>query len=234
MAIEFRCNQCGRLLRTGEETAGRMAQCPECGSQTPIPFSTEAEPVQPIDIEPPAAEVAGSPFSGSFGSSPFGSRSERSQADENPYQSPQEAWPAGTGYPPSPGYAVNRVSVPAVGLIVTGAIGLLLHALVLAFSMFVPFVPAPNNPNAPQMPNIFQPALGVGFAVAQHGLAIGLSILLLVGGMKMKKLENYSLCIAASIIALIPCFSPCCLSGLPFGIWALVVLSDPHVKSSFR
>jgi hypothetical protein len=39
---------------------------------------------------------------------------------------------------------------------------------------------------------------------------------------------------AASIIAMIPCVSPCCLLGLPIGIWALVVLMKPEVKSAFH
>jgi len=54
------------------------------------------------------------------------------------------------------------------------------------------------------------------------------------GAMKMKSLENYGLAMAASIIAMIPCFSPCCLLGLPIGIWALVVLTKPDVKSAFH
>ena len=37
----------------------------------------------------------------------------------------------------------------------------------------------------------------------------------------------------ASILAVVPCVSPCCLVGLPIGIWALVVLSKPEVKSQF-
>jgi hypothetical protein len=38
----------------------------------------------------------------------------------------------------------------------------------------------------------------------------------------------------ASILAMIPCFtSCCCLVGLPIGIYALVVLNKPEVKSAF-
>ena len=37
MPIDFRCTQCGRLLRTGDETAGKQAKCPECGRVMPIP-----------------------------------------------------------------------------------------------------------------------------------------------------------------------------------------------------
>ena len=38
----------------------------------------------------------------------------------------------------------------------------------------------------------------------------------------------------AAIVAMIPRISPCCLLGLPFGIWALVVLSNGTVKAAFR
>jgi hypothetical protein len=36
----------------------------------------------------------------------------------------------------------------------------------------------------------------------------------------------------ASVVAMLPC-QCCCLFGLPFGIWALVVLNKPEVKSHF-
>lgn len=40
MAIEFRCTQCGKLLRTGDETAGKHAKCPECGMVSMIPSAS--------------------------------------------------------------------------------------------------------------------------------------------------------------------------------------------------
>ena len=63
-------------------------------------------------------------------------------------------------------------------------------------------------------------------------LAVGAFIL--VGAFKMMKLRSYGMAVAASIIAMIPCVSPCCCLGLPFGIWALVVLSRREVKSAFE
>jgi hypothetical protein len=71
-------------------------------------------------------------------------------------------------------------------------------------------------------------------AVVSSIIGILVSGLLLFGGLKMKSLESYSLVMTVSIIAMIPCFSPCCLIGLPIGIWALVVLSRPEVKSAFH
>jgi hypothetical protein len=35
------------------------------------------------------------------------------------------------------------------------------------------------------------------------------------------------------VVAMVPCLSPCCILGLPLGIWALIVLMKPEVKSSF-
>ena len=49
----------------------------------------------------------------------------------------------------------------------------------------------------------------------------------------VKKLESYTFAIIATIIAMVPCISPCCIVGLPIGIWALVVLNKPEVKGAF-
>ena len=40
MPIEFRCTKCGKLLRTPDETAGKQARCPECGTVGMIPAPT--------------------------------------------------------------------------------------------------------------------------------------------------------------------------------------------------
>lgn len=52
------------------------------------------------------------------------------------------------------------------------------------------------------------------------------------GAMKMKDLQSYGLAMTAAILSLIPCFSICCI-GIPFGIWALVVLLNQDVKAAF-
>jgi hypothetical protein len=57
--------------------------------------------------------------------------------------------------------------------------------------------------------------------------------IVLTGGYKMKQLEGLSHAKTAAIMAMIPC-NVCCLLGLPFGIWALVVLNRPEVRSAFK
>lgn len=44
MAIEFRCETCGKLLRTGEENSGRPAACPGCGDRISVPFQPPQQP----------------------------------------------------------------------------------------------------------------------------------------------------------------------------------------------
>ncbi len=46
MPIEFRCTKCGKLLRSPDETAGKQARCPECGTVLPIPAGVA--PITPV------------------------------------------------------------------------------------------------------------------------------------------------------------------------------------------
>ena len=73
---------------------------------------------------------------------------------------------------------------------------------------------------------------GVGLAFSVIGLA--LSAFFIFASTKMRKLESYGLVTTATILSMIPCVSPCCCVGLPIGIWILVVLSKPEVKSAFH
>jgi hypothetical protein len=54
------------------------------------------------------------------------------------------------------------------------------------------------------------------------------------GGLQMRSLKNYGVAVASAILVMIPCSSNCCCCvGLPIGIWALVMLMKPEVKSAF-
>jgi hypothetical protein len=55
-----------------------------------------------------------------------------------------------------------------------------------------------------------------------------------VAGVKMLQRRAYGLVMTGVILGMIPCLSGCCCIGLPFGIWALIVLSNPEVRNSFR
>jgi TM2 domain-containing membrane protein YozV/phage FluMu protein Com len=61
MAIEFRCTNCNRLLRVGDDTAGKRAKCPQCSTVLTIPAATAAADPAPEPEEgfvPPARSAA--------------------------------------------------------------------------------------------------------------------------------------------------------------------------------
>jgi hypothetical protein len=55
----------------------------------------------------------------------------------------------------------------------------------------------------------------------------------LFGAIQMLQLRNRTVAFIATIAAMLPC-QCCCLLGLPFGIWALIVLNKPEVKKCYR
>jgi hypothetical protein len=134
---------------------------------------------------------------------------------------------------------LSEVSGPGVGLIVVGALGIVYGAIGIVGVMFQSALAGLNGMNNmnfpgqnPELLRFVQMSQGVfGLVFAVIHLALG--GLVIYGGIKMKSLENYSLCMIASIIAIIPCISPCCCVGIPLGIWAVVVLNKPEVKAHF-
>jgi hypothetical protein len=126
--------------------------------------------------------------------------------------------------------AQEKVNGPAVGLVILAILGFILQVLSLILNLVgASFLPNRQMQGEPWA-NMFSGAGAVVGAV----IGILMSGLILFGAIKMKKLENYGLAMTSSIIAMIPCISPCCLIGLPIGIWAVVVLSKPEVKSAFH
>ena len=141
---------------------------------------------------------------------------------------PSAAFP---GMPPT-SRAREMVSGPAIGLMITGILGMLFAASQLV-RMLGGARHMPQSMGSPEVDKMVAMLMGpLGLAFGGVGLITGLLVLL--GGIKMKKLEGYGLVMAASILGMIPCFSSCCVLGLPIGIWALVVLSKPEVKSAFH
>jgi hypothetical protein len=66
-------------------------------------------------------------------------------------------------------------------------------------------------------------------------LGIVLYSLTILGALKMKNCQSYGLAMTGSITAMLPCGGlGCCILGLPFGIWAIVVLMNSEVKAAFR
>ncbi len=225
--IEFRCTGCDRLLRTPADTAGKQARCPECGAvvSVPQPGAGVLDDTLPYPT-PPAqqGEEKGSPFA------PAGAPPAGGHDAENPYAAPTQYGPAPTGpFGVSGPTAASRVAGPAIALIVVGALGVAFQALNLVAGVFhMGWGMGQGGPNA------FPLAIPFGVVIAQHSVCLLMGFVIILGAVRMKNLQSYSFAMTSAILAMLPCISPCCVLGLPFGIWALVVLSDAAVKAAFR
>lgn len=60
------------------------------------------------------------------------------------------------------------------------------------------------------------------------------AVLMLFGMFRMLQVRGFGLAMTGAIISMVPCMSPCCVIGIPFGIWALIVLLKPEVKYAFQ
>ena len=129
--------------------------------------------------------------------------------------------------------AATQVSGPATGLIVTAILGFLANVLGLFYNLFAAGSMTHQsgmNPEMEQFMRMFSGTVGIISGL----VAMAIAGLIFYGAMKMKNLQSHGWAYTASILAAVPCVSPCCLIGLPIGIWALVVLSKPEVKSAFH
>jgi GYF domain 2 len=138
--------------------------------------------------------------------------------------------------------AARRIKVPAIGLIVVAILGMLLDILDLflpSTKLMQSFLAGMQQQNDnPQLNDLMAKMQNAGhsaFAIGNDFFQIIIEILILVGALKMLKLRGYNFAYAAAIMSVIPCITSCCIwpLGLIFGIWAMVVMSKPEVKSQF-
>jgi hypothetical protein len=137
--------------------------------------------------------------------------------------------------------ALNMVKSPAVALKITAILNLVFGGWDLAKLIFFPAKPGPvpgleqiNDPQLQaQLENILRLANGP-IGIISVLVALAIAVLIFIGAHRMQALRSYEFAFIAAILAMIPCLTPCCLIGLPFGIWALVVLCRKEVKSQFK
>lgn len=146
----------------------------------------------------------------------------------NPYQSPLDQ-----NQPSSRAAATQEVAGPALSLIIVASIAIALGVIGLGMNAFLILSGAVERleemnqgPISEYMQITIRAIWGVVLLIA--------AIFVLYGSIKMKSMTNYGLAKATAIVAMIPCIGPCCLLGIPFGIWTFIVLSKPNVRDAFR
>ena len=149
---------------------------------------------------------------------------------DNPYTAPSPAAPRqGEAYPAS--NARQLLNGPALGLMVVSSIWIFLILIGMSFSLYLLW-----SGNAQQLP---QPSIGltkdvqVTIRLIWSSVILISNIVILTAAIRMPSLRSYGLCKLGAILAIIPCTGPCYLLGIPFGLWALVVLGKPGVGETF-
>jgi hypothetical protein len=143
---------------------------------------------------------------------------------------------------PLPEVSLEAVRVPAICLIVAAALNAFVALWSTVKALFFPEdadkilaqMPAIDDPQAKQLVTSMVHWMTGPSAVAFNGLALILSLVVLAGSIRMLALRSYEFAFLAAILAMLPCVTPCCLLGLPFGIWAVIVLRKPGVKDHFN
>jgi predicted Zn finger-like uncharacterized protein len=251
--MDITCPGCRKMLRVPEEMVGKKVRCPSCNEVFEAQADSGGAPPGPppgFTPAPPREEERGYPErrppedegrrgrEGEFADRPRGRSDEdydrpRGRPDDDydrPRRRDDEDYPAR----PRRSEALGMVSGPATALMVVGGIGIALGLLNIVMGALGVSMAGGGGAGGPGGPG------GQGDPTANMigGICGGLwniawSGLIIAGATKMKKLESFGLAMTASIMAMIPGCG-CCLLGLPFGIWALVVLNKPEVKSSFH
>lgn len=135
--------------------------------------------------------------------------------------------------PPSdPSAAAAAVKMPAILLMVTSGLSVVLAGFaVIANSFMLQMMRDIHAQQNQPMPPIFETMYGPAGTVMNAFSAL-LSIVTFVGALRMMSLRSWGLAVTGAICAIVTC--SCCFVGMGIGIWALVVLVRSDVKSAFR
>jgi hypothetical protein len=230
MSNTVSCPACKRTLRVPDRLLGQRVKCPAC-QETFTATAETSGPAESPDFSSPSTGTQETPSGRprkpareEFEEEPVPRRRRRLQHedDDDDYDRPRRR--RGRA-----GVAVDKVKPPAIALMVTAIIGLVVAVLGLLMNLLGVGLGAAQG-GQEGVANLMSGAVGIISGI----VGMVLDVIVLLGSMKMMKLESYGLALTASILALIPCTSPCCLLGVPFGIWALVVMNDEEVKAAFR
>lgn len=146
----------------------------------------------------------------------------------NPYQPVSNS--SGYGQPTTP---PDDIRGPAIGLMVVSILAIAIGSFGLIGNLFMYFSGAMDLlDDVRQRP--IPASTSIVIKVAWGAVLILASSYVLYGSIQMKNLGSYSAALSAAYISAIPCIGPCCIFGIPFGIWAIVVLKKPGVRESFK
>ena len=126
--------------------------------------------------------------------------------------------------------ALSKIGPPAIALaVVAGLDGLLCLASLGMNLLGIASTPLVDARGDERVAWFLSGIWGMAWAL----FGLGVSGFLLWGALRMRELASYPLALSVCIVSMVPCLSPCCLLGVPFGIWGLVVMHDQAVRPHF-
>jgi LSD1 subclass zinc finger protein len=217
MPEKIHCPSCRAALQATPEVLGRTVRCSNCQTTFIASTDTPAEP-EGIVKEPsrPPRRPARPP----------------EEDDDFPPEDEEDRLRRRGRRRQGTAAAASAVAGPAIALMIVGGIVISLSILRLVLNMNlldVRSLTAAANPKRMAGP---QQADSVAGRVGGSLFGICYGGIIMTGAMKMKSLSNHGYAMTSCIVAMLPC-SLCCLLGLPFGIWGLIVLNRPEVAAQF-
>jgi hypothetical protein len=138
---------------------------------------------------------------------------------QNPYAAPP---PLGAAAGARSSESIRpRLLIPAIVLIVMVVLTLAHRLIDLVYFVYLWNSGVPIHENAIAGALIFDP------------LVIVLNLLILGGCIAMLRMKSLTWARAGAILAVVPICAPCLVLGIPFGIWAIVILYQPEAEAAF-
>lgn len=136
--------------------------------------------------------------------------------------------------------ARSAVKAPAILMILTAVISLL-HAIysmvMISQAPFEEILRQAEKQSGQQFPVQLPVAVMKTAMMAFGSMPMVGAVLILFAGQRFLSLRNRGMVMTGGILLLLPCVGitfPVCLLGVPVGVWSLMVVSKPEVRSAFR
>ncbi len=128
---------------------------------------------------------------------------------------------------------LNKLKFPSIGLIVAGVLNAI-SGLYFGASTLIQYSAGIFNQRFSSDAEHFGFYIGFWGTAALGILGFLVAPIIIYGAIQMMRGRSFALSRTAAVLAVIPLTSCCFVVGIPFGIWALVVSSQPDVKALFR
>jgi hypothetical protein len=222
------CPQCGKQLGVPETLIGKKIKCAACSHVFVVP--DEATPPSHV---PPADAGFQKEIEPAIKKEPTPPRSEGEYPEDEPRPRSSRRWDDEED-DLDIGATIDKRSLkapvtglilpPGICLIVTGILGILVNLFQTVVAIASPEI-LQNNAFGQGAPPALSAISGVVFAILGAGT--------IAGGIAMMRQKMYGIAITGTVLAMLNIGNCCCVLGLPFGIWALVMLCRPDVKDAF-